>query len=74
MPYEFDTVDEAYQHIYERCVWNGILQVKSLGLISSKRGHLELRCPIIGDYIDVVGDPQAISELVEKLQASNLFR
>lgn len=73
MPYEFDTVEEAYNHIYQRCIWNGILQTNALRLVSSNKGHLELRCPVVGDYIDVVGDRTAIAELENMLRAANLL-
>lgn len=73
VPYDFKTVEDTYQHIYERCVWNGILQTHSLKLISRNRGHLELRCPIIGDYIDVFGTPAEIRKLYKMIEENELF-
>lgn len=73
MPYEFDTVDEAFQHIFGRCLWNGILQEHSLVRVERETEHLELRCPVVRDYIHVYADSDILDKLEVMLVANFLY-
>lgn len=64
IPYEFDTRRDCLNYIIERC--QGLK--KSLRFIEMDNEHLVVRCPLSGDYLDVVGTVQDLvwinSELI----------
>ena len=65
IPYEYNKYD-TYSYIVERCY-----RIKrSLRYVQMDKEHLEVRCPMSGEYITITGDEQELkwlhSELVKK--------
>ena len=69
IPYEFNNKYECLKHVESRC--HGLK--KSLRFVEMDNEHLELRCPIIGDYIDVFGTPTEIRKLYKMIEENELF-
>ena len=65
IPYEFNKFD-TYAYIVERCY----KIKKSLRFIEMDSKHLEVRCPLSGDYLTITGNEQELRwlhcELVKK--------
>lgn len=70
IPYEFDNKRDCLQYIEERA--HGIR--KSLRLVEKDNEHLCLRCPLSGDYIDVVGTSEEILWIDRQLTVRSWYR
>ena len=69
IPYEFNKYD-ALKHIESRC--HNIK--KSLRLIKMDNEHLEVRCPLSGDYLEIVGSENDINWLHAELTKRQWYR
>lgn len=69
IPYEFSKQD-AYNYIVERC--HGCK--KSLRFLELTTEHLYVRCPIVGDYLDIVAPEEELLWLHEKLTKNKWYR
>lgn len=65
----FQTLNEFYDYITQRCIGK-----RSLKLVSKERGHLKLRCPLVGDYLDVYGDEYEIDWLNNALLMNDWYK
>lgn len=70
IPYEFSTKHETLQYVVTRA--QGLK--RSLKIIEKDTEHLTIRCPVSGDYIDVVGTEQELKWLEEQLTVRNWLR
>lgn len=70
VPYEYPDKKDALAHIESRCH----KLKKSLRLIKMDNEHLELRCPLSGDYLEVVGTEQDVNWLHAELTKRNWYR
>lgn len=70
IPYEFKTRQDCYAYIVERC--HGIK--RSLRLVEKDIEHLTVRCPISGDYLEVVGSVEELIWLDNELRRHNWYR
>nr|DAF41274.1 MAG TPA: hypothetical protein [Caudoviricetes sp.] len=70
IPYEFPNRIECLKHIEQRC--HGIK--KSLRFIEMDNEHLDLRCPLSGDYITVVGEQEDLDWLHAELTKRRWYR
>lgn len=70
IPYEFGDIWNALRHVESRC--HGIK--KSLRKIEKTSGHLVVRCPLAGDYLDIYGDEDEIDWLDNKLEMLHWYR
>lgn len=70
IPYEYDNKHDALKHIESRC--HGIK--KSLRLIKMDSEHLEVRCPLSGDYLEIVGSEAEINWLHAELTKRKWYR
>ena len=69
IPYEFTKLD-CYRYITERCC-----NIKrSLRFIEKDIEHLTVRCPISGDYLDVVGTTEELIWLDNELHRHQWYR
>ena len=69
IPYEYDK-QECLKHVESRC--HGLK--KSLRLIEMDNEHLEVRCPLSGDYLEIVGSEEEINWLHAELTKRKWYR
>lgn len=69
IPYDYNKQD-ALKYIESRC--HGIK--KSLRLIKMDSEHLEVRCPLSGDYLEIVGSEADINWLHAELTKRKWYR
>jgi hypothetical protein len=69
IPYEF-TKEECLRHVESRCQ----NLKKSLKLITMDSEHLEVRCPLSGDYLEIVGSEQEINWLHAELTKRKWYK
>lgn len=69
-PYEFEGKRDAYNYIEERC--QGLK--KALRYIEMDNEHLVVRCPIVGDYLEITGTAEEINWLHAELTKRELYR
>ena len=65
----FQTLNEFYDYITQRCIGKN-----SLKLVTKERGHLKLRCPLVGDYLDVYGEDWEIEWLHRELSEEHWYK
>lgn len=70
IPYEFNNKYECLKHVESRC--HGLK--KSLRFVEMDNEHLELRCPLSGDYITITGEPDELCWLHNELAKRNWYR
>lgn len=70
VPYEYTNKFEVLKHVESRC--HGIK--KSLRFVEKNEGHLMVRCPLSGDYLDVLGSQEEIDWLDNELRRKNWYR
>lgn len=70
IPYEFDDKYSCFKHVEDRC--QGIK--KALRKVEKDSEHLRVRCPLSGDYLDIVGTNEEIEWLDNKLRICSLYR
>lgn len=70
IPYEFDDKRDCYKYVKERC--HNLKN--SLRFIEINNEHLIVRCPLSGDYLIVVGEPDELNWLHVELQKRDWYR
>lgn len=70
IPYEYEDKKDALKHVVSRC--QGLK--KSLRLIKMDNEHLEVRCPLSGDYLEIVGNEYDINWLHAELTKGKWYR
>lgn len=70
IPYEYTNKYDALSHLESRCQQ----MKKSLRLVEKDSEHLRVRCPLSGDYLDVVGTSEDIEWLDKQLRLRNWYR
>lgn len=70
IPYEFKNKNDCYKHIVSRC----FNIKKSLRFMEKDKGHLCVRCPISGDYLEIFGDDTDIEWLLNMLRTAKWLR
>lgn len=70
IPYEFSNKYECLKHVESRC--HGLK--KSLRFVEMDNEHLELRCPLSGDYITITGEPEELIWLHNELAKRKWYR
>lgn len=69
-PYQYVTRYETLRYVEARAQ-----NLKhSIRLVQKDSERLVLRCPLSGDYIDILGEPGDIEWLNEKLKERNWYR
>lgn len=69
-PYEFESKRDVYNYVEERC--QGLK--KALRYIEMDNEHLVVRCPIVGDYLEITGTPEELNWLHAELKKRELYR
>lgn len=70
IPYEYESRYDALRHVESRC--QGL--EKSLRLTEKDSEHLTIRCPLSGDYLEIVGSIDELEWLHKELKKRNLYR
>ena len=70
VPYEFDDRRKCFDFIVERC--HNLK--KSLRFVEMDNEHLTVRCPLSGDYLDVVGTQSELDWLHCELTKRQWYR
>lgn len=70
VPYEFDNKRDCLNYIIKRC--QGIK--KSLRFVEIDNEHLVVRCPLSGDYLEVVGTVEELVWVNSELTRQQWYR
>ncbi len=70
IPYVYLDKREVLQHVESRC--HGLK--KSLRFIKMDSEHLEVRCPLSGDYLEITGNRDELTWLHNELQKRQWYR
>lgn len=70
IPYEFDDKNECLKHVESRC--HGLK--KSLRFVEKDNEHLTVRCPLSGDYLEIVGTTDDLNWLHKELIKRRWYR
>ena len=70
IPYEFNNRNDCLKYLESRA--HNIK--KSLRLVEKDNEHLTVRCPLSGDYLDVVGSEEDLIWLDEQLRKRQWYR
>lgn len=70
IPYEFDDKRACFKHIEARC--QGL--TKALRKVEKDSEHLRIRCPLSGDYLDIIGTEEDLEWLDNMLTVHKLYR
>lgn len=70
IPYEFSNRRDCYQHVVDRC--HNLK--KSLRFIEMDNEHLVVRCPLSGDYLEIVGSQEELDWLHAELTKKSWYR
>lgn len=69
-PYDFNNWREACNYLYDKCY--GI--TRAMTLIKKDKEHLELRCPLTGEYLNVLASEDDLAAIDEFFTRHNLYR
>lgn len=70
IPYEFENKRKCYEYIVERS--HGIK--KSLKFIEMDAEHLKVRCPVSGDYLEIIGSEEDLNWLHSELTKKEIYK
>lgn len=70
MPVCFSTLNDFYEFIVQRTKRAG---KRSLTRLRKEKGHLLIRCPIIGDILDVTGTEWELNWLDNELRRNDWY-
>lgn len=70
LPYEFNSRWYVLNYVIEQCA--GIKH--SLRLVDMTNEHLEVRCPLTGDYLDITGTEQELYWLHSELSKRGWYK
>ena len=70
VPYEFKTKEQCMYYVKERAM----NIKKSLRFVEKDTGHLCVRCPVSGDYLEIYGKPAEIEWLDNELGLQDWYR
>ena len=70
IPYDFDNKRKCLEYVESRS--HGLKN--SMRLIEKDTEHLTIRCPVSGDYLDIVGTTSELEWLHNELTIRNLYR
>lgn len=70
VPYEFNTKNETLRYITE-CCYN---IKRSLKFVLMDTEHLEVRCPVSGEYLEITGSTEEVAWLHNELVTRNWYK
>lgn len=69
-PYSFEDWRQCGNFIIDKCYGTK----RALTLVEKDEEHLDLRCPLTGEYLTVLAGPDDLEEIHEMLISQNLYR
>jgi hypothetical protein len=70
IPYEFENKIDCLKHVESRC--HNLK--RSLRFVEMDNEHLTVRCPLSGDYLEIVGTTDELNWLHAELSKRNWYR
>lgn len=70
LPYDFFTWKECCNYLIDKCYG----MKKAMTLVLKDKEHLELRCPLTGEYLTVLASPEDIERIHRTFILQNLYR
>ena len=70
LPYDFMTWRECCNFLIDKCYG----MTKAMTLIEKDKEHLEMRCPLTGEYLTVLGSPEDLEQIHTTFILQNLYR
>lgn len=70
IPYEYKDKIECLKHVESRC--HNLK--KSLRFVEKDSEHLTVRCPLSGDYLDILGTEEELDWLHNELRRRKWYR
>ena len=70
IPYDFNCKEKCLQYVVERC--HNIRH--SLRLVDMDDEHIRVRCPIVGDYLNIIGSEEDLKWLHNMLIEQSWYR
>lgn len=69
-PYDFSNWRECCNFLIDKCYG----MKKAMSLIKRDKEHLELRCPLTGEYLTVLASSENLEKIHRTLILQNLYR
>ena len=69
-PYDFTTWRECCNFLIDKCYG----MTKAMTLIKKDKEHLEMRCPLTGEYLTVLGSTEDLESIHRTFILQNLYR
>jgi hypothetical protein len=69
-PYDFMNWRECCNFLIDKCYG----MKRAMTLIKRDKEHLELRCPLTGEYLTVLASPEDLEKIYTTFILQNLFR
>ena len=69
-PYDFLTWRECCNFLIDKCYG----MTRAMLLIKKDKEHLEMRCPLTGEYLTVLGSPDDLEHIHRVFILQNLYR
>lgn len=70
LPYDFHNWRECCNYLIDKCYG----MQRAMTLIKKDKEHLELRCPLTGEYLTVLASPEDLEQIHTTLILQNLYR
>lgn len=70
IPYEYENRRDALKYVVSRA--QGL--ERSLRLVEKDSEHLTIRCPLSGDYLEIIGTVEDLEWLNSELKKRNLYK
>jgi hypothetical protein len=70
LPYDFMTWKECCNFLIDKCYG----MKKAMTLVLKDKEHLELRCPLTGEYLTVLASPEDLERIHRTFILQNLYR
>lgn len=69
-PYDFRNWRECVNFLIDKCYG----MKRAMTLVAKDKEHLELRCPLTGEYLTVLADETNLEKVHQQLILQNLYR
>jgi hypothetical protein len=69
-PYDFLTWRECCNFLIDKCYG----MTKAMTLVKKDKEHLEMRCPLTGEYLTVLGSTEDLEHIHRTFILQNLYR
>jgi hypothetical protein len=70
LPYDFLNWRECCNFLIDKCYG----MTRAMTLVAKDKEHLEMRCPLTGEYLTVLGAPEDLEHIHRTFILQNLYR